>query len=172
MNVFDFAMEMEDAGQAYYMDLARKATLPGLQTIFTQLAEDEQKHYAIFQKLKEGDSGQTMPESAALTTAQNLFQQLPSGAEGLKGIPETLAAYRHAMKVEADSFRLYEEAAAKEEDADVKALLLKIAAEEYKHFTILENLYRFVNAPNEFLEWGEFSNLGEFRQFGRDSSGS
>jgi len=79
-----------------------------------------------------------------------------------------IAAYRHAMKLEADSFRLYEEAAAKEQRAVVKELLLKIAEEEHKHFIVLENIYHFVNAPNQYLAWGEFSNLGEFRQFGRD----
>jgi len=71
------------------------------------------------------------------------------------------------MKLEADSFRLYEDAATKEAGAEVKSLLLKVAEEEHKHFNILENIYRFVNAPNRYLAWGEFSNLGEFRQFGR-----
>ena len=41
MNVFDFAMEMEDNGYVYYSNLARTATLPGLKTIFSSLAEDE-----------------------------------------------------------------------------------------------------------------------------------
>lgn len=168
MNVFDFAMEMEDAGRAYYLDLAEQATLPGLKTIFTDLAEDERKHFALFEQLKAGRRGQDLPASKALTSARNLFGKLAGGAAALKDIPETLAAYRHAMTLEADSFRLYEDAAEKETDAGVKALLLQIAAEEHNHFVILENLYRFVNAPNESLEWGEFSNLGEFRQFGRD----
>ena len=35
MNVFDFAMQMEDNGYEYYTGLARAATLPGLKTIFT-----------------------------------------------------------------------------------------------------------------------------------------
>jgi len=47
-----------------------------------------------------------------------------------------------------------------------KALLL-IAAEEHKHFQILENVCAFANAPSQFLAWGEFSNLEEFRNFGR-----
>jgi len=72
------------------------------------------------------------------------------------------------MQLEADSFRFYEQAAEKENDPEVKALLLKIAGEEHQHFNILENLYNFVNAPNQHLEWGEFSNLGELRQYGRD----
>jgi rubrerythrin len=72
------------------------------------------------------------------------------------------------MKLEADSFRLYEDAAEKEENKDVKAILLRIAEEEHKHFEVLENIYDFVNAPNQFLAWREFSNLDEFRNFGRD----
>jgi rubrerythrin len=169
MNVFDFAMQMEDNGYEYYTGLARAATLPGLKTIFTGLAEDEKKHLAIFKALKEGTSAPESPGSTALDTARNVFLLLPRGEEGLQGITDALPAYRHAMQLEADSFRFYEEAAAKESDPDVKALLLQIAGEEHKHFNILENVYHFVNAPNQHLEWGEFSNLGEFRQYGRDT---
>jgi hypothetical protein len=32
----------------------------------------------------------------------------------------------------------------------------------------VQNIYDFVNAPTQYLAWGEFSNLDEFRQFGRD----
>ena len=169
MNVFDFAMQMEDNGYEYYTGLARAATLPGLKTIFTDLAEDEKKHREIFRVLKEGTSAPVSPGSTALATAKNVFLLLPKGEKGLQGLTDALPAYQHAMQLEADSFRFYEEAAAKENDADVKALLLKIAGEEHKHFNILENVYHFVNAPNKHLEWGEFSNLGEFRQYGRDT---
>lgn len=169
MNVFDFAMEMEDNGYEYYSSLARDAKLPGLKTIFTSLADDEKKHSEIFRALKEGRKGQPMPETDTLDTAKNVFQLLPKDDVSLKDVAGTLSAYQYAMKLEADSFRFYEEAARKESDPDVKALLLQIAGEEHKHFNILENVYNFVNAPNQFLEWGEFSNLGEFRQYGRDT---
>ncbi|NLC70291.1 MAG: hypothetical protein GX751_02900 [Desulfuromonadaceae bacterium] len=43
----------------------------------------------------------------------------------------------------------------------------KIAAEEEKHFQLVENLFRFTNAPNQYLAWGEFSNISEFSNFGR-----
>jgi len=52
--------------------------------------------------------------------------------------------------------------AKKENRADVVQLLLKIANEEKKHYNIMENLYDFVLAPQNFLAWGEFSNLKEF----------
>lgn len=167
MNVFDFAMRMETDGKAYYEQLARQASQAGLRTIFTRLAEDEQKHYDTFQALRTGGNVPAMPESTTLAEAQNIFAELMKGAAVSTGGGDDLAAYRHAMQLEADSFRLYEDAAAKETKAEVKNLLQKIAGEEHKHFNILENIYHFVNAPNQYLAWGEFSNLGEFRQFGR-----
>lgn len=168
MNVFDFAMKMEADGKSYYEKMAGQARLAGLQTIFTRLAEDEQKHYEIFQELRTSGKALAMQESTALEIAQNVFTELLGGEAATAGSRDDLAAYRHAMKLEADSFRLYEDAAARETAADVRALLLKIAGEEHKHFNILENICHFINAPSQYLAWGEFSNLGEFRQFGRD----
>ncbi len=167
MNVFDFAMQMETDGKAYYEKLARQTDQAGLKTIFTRLAEDEQKHYEIFQELRTGGKAPAMQKSTALADAQNIFAELLKGSAVATGSKDDLAAYRQAMKLEADSFRFYEDAAVKKATAEVKSLLLKIAAEEHKHFNILENIYHFVNAPNQYLAWGEFSNLGQFRQFGR-----
>jgi rubrerythrin len=109
-----------------------------------------------------------MQESTILAEVKNIFQQLPRQEKTLKGLDNDLSAYRHAMKVEADSFRFYEDAAGKETNPGTKKLLLKIAAEEHNHFNILENIFQFANAPNQYLAWAEFSNLDEFRQFGRD----
>ncbi|MEJ2198948.1 MAG: ferritin family protein [Desulfuromonadales bacterium] len=77
MNVFDFAMEMEDNGYVYYSNLARTATLPGLKTIFSSLAEDERKHFKMFRELKAGNDEWTMAETEALVTAKNVFTLLP-----------------------------------------------------------------------------------------------
>ncbi len=167
MNVCDFAMEMEDTGCEYYKSLASAATLPGLKTIFTDLAADERKHFELFRALKESGQVPSMAETGTLETAQNIFSLLPRDAQSVKGLSGVLDAYTHAMKLETNSFKFYENAAAKENVAEVKKLLLLIAAEEHKHFDILENIYHFVNAPNQHLAWGEFSNLGEFSQFGR-----
>lgn len=174
MNIFTFAMEMELEGKAYYEQLARQSTHPGLRIIFERLAGDEQKHYEIFVGLQKGQKGMAMPESTTLAVAKNIFKELPRDPAALQKIGGELSActeimaYRHAMKLEADSFRLYEGAAAGETDAETRELLLKIAAEEHKHFNILENIFHFVNAPNQYLAWGEFSNIDEFRQFGRE----
>jgi rubrerythrin len=168
MNVFDFAIKMELDGKAFYENLAKGTNIAGLQTIFSRLAADEQKHYEIFLALKGQTQATAMEDTTVLEQAKNVFEQLLAQKETLGPVQGDLEAYRYAMRVEADSFRLYEEAAKNEKNADVKNLLLRIADEEHKHFSIVQNIHDFVNAPNQFLAWGEFSNLDEFRQFGRD----
>jgi rubrerythrin len=166
MNIFDFAIKMEEDGKAFYEKLAKKTPQPGLQTIFARLAEDEEKHKEIFQALQRGEKKVSMANSTALELAQNVFTTLPKGSGAdVKG---DLESYQYAMQIEAESFRLYEDAAKNEQDAGAKELLLKIASEEHKHFQIIENIFAFTNAPNQFLAWREFSNLDEFRNFGRE----
>lgn len=169
MDVFEFAKKMEMDGKEYYLQQAEKIDNPGLQNIFRRLAEDEQKHYNVLVRLEKEMGDTPMDDSTVLDEAKNVFEELiaseqkPTRIEG-----GDLEGYRRAMKIEADSFRFYEQAAAEEHDENVRQLLLRIAKEEHKHFNILESVYDFVNAPNQFFAWGEWSNLGEFRQFGRD----
>jgi rubrerythrin len=168
MKVFNFAMKMEKDGKAYYEKLAEQCQIAGLSEIFSRLAADEQKHYETFRGLKAGSSAAAMADTDVIEETQKIFTDLPRGNKTLESLKEALDAYRYAMKIEADSFRFYEDAAAKETDSAIQKLLLKIAEEEHKHFTVLENIYHFINAPNQYLAWAEFSNLDEFRQFGRD----
>ena len=168
MNVFDYAMKMEVDGKAFYEKLAASTSVTGLRKIFRMLAEDEQKHYEIFQALKEETPVGQMKDSGALESSENIFSELlGKERETLREVRADLEGYHYAMKLETDSALLYEGAADKEENPEVKSLLRRIAAEEYKHFTILENIYNFFNAPNQYLAWREFSNLDEFHNFGR-----
>lgn len=168
MNVYEFAMQMEEDGYEYYLKLADATTAPGLKTIFTDLARDEKKHYSLFRDLREGKAARPPAESGSLETAKNIFRSLAGDPVDTADIPSILDGYRHAMELEAKSYEFYVDAARKEPDEEVKEVLMKIAAEEQDHFNILENVYNFVNAPNQNLEWAEFSNIGEFSQFGRD----
>lgn len=168
MNVFDFAMKMETDGKGFYEKLARESTIAGLKTIFLRLAQDEQKHYEVFLALKNQTQMAAMEDSTSLEDSENVFAGLLESKEGGGPVKGDLEGYRYAMKIEADSFRLYEDAAKREKNEEVKNLLLKIAEEEHKHFIIVENIFNFVNAPKQYLAWREFSNLDEFRNFGRD----
>ncbi len=158
MNVFDVAMKMEIDGKAYYEKLANQTDLPGLQTIFRSLAEDEQKHFEIFQAMKDRRDLPDLKEGTSLAYVRNIFENLPLPEVALKNVKDSLAAYQHAMDVEAESQRFYEKAATEETAPQLKETFLKIAAEEKQHFDILENIYHFINAPNQYLAGAEVSN--------------
>lgn len=155
LTLFDLAMKMELDGRAYYEELDRQTDLPGLQAIFRALARDEQKHYALVCAMKEQVSLPTLAESTSLAIARHVFAQLPLPDVALKNIKSILEAYQHVMDVEAESQRLYEDAAAKETDPQLRQVLVQIAAEEKQHFVIMENVYQFINAPNHYLAGAE-----------------
>lgn len=161
MNIFDFAMKMELDGKAYYEKLATETPVIGLKAIFTNLAEDEQKHHDTIQAIKAG-SEWDMKATTVLEQAKNLFMDLMGDKTIVGGLRKSLDGYEHARKIEADSVRLYEDMAKKADNPETVQLLLKIANEEKKHYNIMDNLYDLVLAPQTFLAWGEFSNLKEF----------
>jgi rubrerythrin len=161
VNVFDFAMDMELQGKATYEKLAESTEVPGLQTIFTGLAADEQKHYDILKSVKEGNAW-SMADSQVLNKAKSVFSDLLPNKERVLGqLHEDLNAYQLALKIETDSVKLYEDMAQQEQDPETVRLYLRLANEEKKHFNIMENVCDFVMKPKYFLEWREFSNLHE-----------
>ncbi|BCR05140.1 ferritin [Desulfuromonas versatilis] len=168
MNVFDFAMKMETDAEAFYKQVAEKSKVQGIRKIFLDLAADEKKHFQMFQALKAQTQATAMEDSPALDNAKNVFAKLIKEKASLGQIQGDLEGYRYALQTEAQGVKFYEDAAKREKNSEVKKLLLRIAEEEKKHFNIIQNVYDFVNAPNEFLAWGEFSNIEEYKQFGRD----
>lgn len=169
MDVFDFAIKMETDAEAYYQKLAQQTDIEGIRNIFLDLAADEKKHFEIFKSMKERSDIAAMRDSEALNNARNIFEKLLQAKPTVSDLQHNLEAYQHAMKMEAQAARVYEEALTHETNLEVKKLLQRVIEEEQKHYNIIENLYDFINAPNEYLAWGEFSNLEEFRNFGRDT---
>jgi len=169
MNVYDFAIQMETDAEIFYRKLAADSHILGIKGIFTDLADDEQRHRRMFQALKERQAPDDVTDSRVLQNAKNAFEKILAEKKDLPSLTSNLESYRYAMKIEAEGVRLYSDAAKRESDGEIKQLLLSIAKEEENHFNIVENIYNFVNAPNQYLAWAEFSSLGEFQAFGRET---
>lgn len=157
MDVFAFATRMELDGKAHYEKMAAECAHPGLKTLFGLLAADEQKHYEMLQRMAAGN--EEMVASTALAAAKNVFADLKMELKVPAGLQKEIDGCQYGLQIEAESVRLYEELAGREEDPGIRRLLLRIAAEEQQHYNILENLYDFLLRPEYFLEWREFSNL-------------
>jgi rubrerythrin len=167
MNVFDFAMEIERSGRNFYRSVAEKTGTAGVRTIFSMMAEDEQEMLERFRAMKATVGATTMQDSSILENAGNSIANILNEREALQ-LTNDLEAYHYVVEVESAICRLYEDAAEREPNPEVQGLLRRIAAEERRELDSLQRLIDFVNAPNEFLAWGEFSNLNEFHNFGRE----
>jgi len=160
MNIFEFATKMELDGKAYYEKLAEETSQAGVKAIFRNIAEDEQKHCDTIRELQAG-AAVAMADSQVLQHAKNLFVDLTGDRTVVDSLKKSLDAYQHARKIEAESIRFYEKLLTKMTTVETAAVIQKIVAEEREHYNILDNLYDFTLAPQNYLAWAEFSNSSE-----------
>ena len=165
-DIFEFAMQMELDGKAYYEKMASETSVPALQKILKGLADDEQRHYNIFKTLKEhhGDQLGELSEKTTeiFSTTKNVFQEMKDAGDSLVEKEDTLAVWKKAQDVEKKSEDFYREKANEVEDPKGKEMLTRIADEEAKHWAVIESVMQFLNKPNTYLEDAEFSNLDEY----------
>jgi len=164
MKVLRFAQEIDHSAQRFYEEMAWRSNNPGVGRIFQMLAEDEglllNRHKTL---AKRGDSF----AAEALDRGVNVFEQLRRREDQL-AVPDDISAYRLALEAARDVLQQYRSAAQAETNPEVRRLLNKLAKDEQQLVEELESLYDFTNAPNHYLAWGEFSNLGDYQNFGRD----
>lgn len=160
MNALELAMKMEQDGETFYLDLAEKASNPGFKEIFNQLAQDERKHFQVFQTMQQQQGEFT--DTPILKQAGNIFKQMIA-EDKLDDLDTTqLVLYQKAMELERKSQTFYLEKAAETTDGHQKNVFQKIAAEEQKHYFLLHNIYELVLRPQTWVENGEFVHLEDY----------
>ena len=165
MNIYKFAMQMEKDGEDFYLQLAKEATVPGLAKIFTMLAGEERKHYAVVEQLSRKEKNPHLAETAILDNVKNVFVGMREEKEPL--FIDTTAAttsYRKACTIEAVSERFYREKAEETKDANEQRIFSRLAGEEANHLRIVENILEFVSRPEpgNWLENAEWSHLDAY----------
>lgn len=165
MKIIDFARDLERSGQRYYEEMAARTDQVGTRRIFSMLARDEAMLLSRLQRIERQlpDNG---VESQMLNGGVNVFRRLRRGQR--RQVNDDLDAYQLAIDAEREVVRQYEAAAASEPDPQARRLLMRLADQERNELDEIEQLYLFASAPQRNLEWGEFSNLEAFHNFGRD----
>lgn len=164
MNVFEFAMQMETDGKAYYEENAARVDDPGLKKILMELAEDEQKHYNLFKALRDGTdaSYEAAGETKILTSVKNVFQTMKDKKKSFAFADEAKGIWAEAQLVEKKSEEFYREKAKEIDDDNQKNILNKIADEEHKHWVTLENVIQFLKRPQQWLEDAEWNHIEDY----------
>lgn len=165
MNLYEYARSTEQSGVRLYRELASHAHDEGVGRIFNMLAEDELRLLEKLELMKQRFPELADVECAGLREQDNPFERLRSSS-GSRNIESDLEAYQLGKTLEHELIDHYRKVAENEPERTAR-MLAWVASLERQELDEIEKLFDFANAPNESLEWGEFSNLDEFHNFGR-----
>lgn len=160
MDIFEFALQMEQEGKDLYLDIAEKSQDKGIKKIFGMLAADEEKHQAVILKMRE--SSPEVEETEILSKAKNVFSELRDKGDKIDTSEPQADLYRKARDIEDRSVKFYTEKAEEEKSPDKKKIFNALSEEEKKHLFLLDNLLEFVSRPQTWLEDAEFNHLEEY----------
>ncbi len=141
--IFQIAMELEDAGRAFFETLAEKSENPDLAGLCRYLAGQETDHYAKFKKMSEELTQR--PASRPLTWDELHFAKIlieervlssPEAARDAAGSGDVVGILETAIQLEKDSILFYNELLAEVDEKDVPAVQ-EIIDEEKRHLRAL-----------------------------------
>jgi len=159
-DIYEYAKKMEKDGEAFYRDLAAGSSAPGLKRIFEMLADEEVGHYKLFSEMaKHNKAGVT--DSPFLDNVRNVFEKIREEKPFGDLDASQAELYRKAQGLEKESEDFYREKAAQVDSAQ-RGVFLRIAAQEKRHFQILENMIQLVSRPESWLENAEFHHLEDY----------
>ncbi len=161
MNIFDFAIEKEKLSENYYRTLAQKTGHKGLRNIMLMLADEEAKHIQVVTQLKENIEPE-LAQSALLVNVKAVFQKMRDAADKFDLNVSEIEMYQKAREIEQQAKSFYQEKADEVEDMAQKKIFNLLAAEEQKHYFLLDNIVEFVSRPQQWLEDAEFFHLEEY----------
>ena len=165
MNLYEFAQKTEQKGIEFYRSMAEAVTEKGIKNIFSMMASDEEEMLAKLAGFPQHYPEITNLNSSALRESSIVFGSICNKGR-CNRISSDLDAYQLAIDAEKRIVAQYLAAAASEKKPKTRQMLNWLAAFERDKLHEIEQLFDFANAPNQSLEWGEFSNLEEFHNFG------
>lgn len=159
MNVYEYAMKVEKDGEQFYRELAEKTNDVGLQKILIMLAEEEIKHYIVFEKMNKSQNLPLQAEVDVFANAKTIFQKMKDENVSYSFSEDQVEYYKKALLSEENSYKFYTEKALMLEDDEQRKVFLRIAEEERQHMVLLENLIEYISSPAHWIENAEFNNM-------------
>ena len=163
MDIFEFALEKEKLAHETYKKLAEKAPSHSLKGILTLLADEELKHVEMVKALQQNQPVE-IPPTQLLGEAKKVFEKITAAGEKFNFNVDESELYRKARQVELEARDYYHAKAEEADDAVLKDILKRLAAEEQKHYVLVDNLCQFVERPQSYLEDAEFTHLENYAE--------
>ena len=161
MNVYEYAMKLEKEGEEFYRDLAEQTDDVGLQKILTMLANEEVKHYIMFEKMLKKADVSKLPKMEVIKEATSIFENMKEVKKKYSFDVNQIEYYQKALETEKANENFYLKKVDETDSEEHKMIFLRIAEEEHKHLVLLENLVEFISEPEDYLESAEFYKMAE-----------
>ena len=160
MNVFEFALQKEKSSEELYRMLSTQATNKGLKKICDMLADEEKAHCKIIEQMSKNAPAQVKATSLP-DDAIEIFSKMRESAESFDFDVTQLQLYQKARDIEKESEHFYLEQSQIAGEA-LRDIFRKLAAEEHKHYFLLQCICDFVAKPQTFLENAEFNHIKDY----------
>jgi len=156
-------MQMELDGKAFYEKMAVRTADPELKKVLVMLAEEEQKHYNIFLKLRTGEGAEALKKvsthSDTLKAVKSIFVELSNSTEHHEFTRDEKSIWTEALKIEEKSESFYREKAEKEPNIATRNLLTMIANEERNHIYLIDSVLTYMKFPDTFADSSQFKDF-------------
>lgn len=155
------AIQMEKDGYSFYTKAAALTNSKMGRTIFESLAEDEQRHLDVFQKMFEDKVSKSewndLIDSSKKYTKIPIFPTDLKNSLGMNSDSNELDALGMAMDSEKEAIDYYSKIKENLEEQEVKNVIDEIIEQEKNHYSLLEKEFNHINSTGY---WFEFDYLG------------
>jgi len=154
--ILNKALEIELEGRKFYLECMAKTTHRGGQEMFRYLAQEEWIHYESVEKLYRREFEKEYLAFKKAQTAKEpvsgIFPKMVPGGK-IDKKSDALDALNIAIKAEDNSVLLYQRLAGGSKNEKLKKVFTQLAAEEKKHFFILENEVESVTKTGAYSDF-------------------
>lgn len=156
MNLIECTIKMKQEAKAHYERLVEAVSDKDMKRVFSLLASAEEEHLHMLRKMKDRVLTKMFDEFAVDESVCTYSPNIDSHniSASLRNDPD---AYLHVTREERETIEFFEQLARDARNESMKRLCMKLAQQERRHLTKIENIYAFVEDPRTYLEWGEFS---------------
>jgi rubrerythrin len=167
VDFLDFAKEIETRGMEQYSALAQTMQVRELSAIFEFMADQEKRHYELFNSWQRNGATSNMPEFPAETVlgrAHDAFELIAGHFMPDQFVPPINygQAYEQALEFENRSIALYEETLPRIGEGSWKSVLKLIVEQEKAHAQFITAMMEFLHHPGEWLENAEWRHTEEY----------
>jgi hypothetical protein len=157
MNAVEMTIKMEQDAIDFYTTCAGKTKNPIGRNMFLSIVEDEKYHIACATKVAQGQEFEPA-ETTPLQDMKTLFEQNKEAMlQRVSATTDELQALEMAMKMEEETIKFYQKAAAQANDTAEKIFFECLIKDEKEHFAIFQDTYSFLSDTGNWFMWDEHS---------------